>query len=72
MILLTTGGCGGGILKLEALSVMKIDGTVSANGQDASGNAGGGAGGSIYLITREFDGTGTIEVSSIVSFLKKN
>ena len=58
------GGCGGGILILNANTLLKVDGTLSANGQDGSSNSGGGAGGSIYVTTPEFDGTGTVEVYS--------
>ena len=60
--LMSTGGCGGGILILNALELCKINGKLSANGQDASSRGGGGAGGSIHITTYEFDGTGEIQV----------
>ena len=58
-----TGGCGGGVLILNALEVCKVNGLLSANGQDVSGRGGGGAGGSIHILTSEFDGTGDIAVN---------
>jgi hypothetical protein len=64
MIFLLQGGCGGGILRLNGRTKVKIDGTLGANGDDGETLAGGGAGGSIYITTEEFDGLGTIEVSS--------
>ncbi|WAR26294.1 hypothetical protein MAR_011998 [Mya arenaria] len=58
----TKGGCGGGILILNASSILKVDGVLSANGDDGGSTAGGGAGGSIYIVTDDFDGAGSIEV----------
>ncbi|KAL4226615.1 hypothetical protein ACF0H5_014598 [Mactra antiquata] len=57
-----SGGCGGGILYINATRMMRIDGTLSANGADGVSTGGGGAGGSIYGVTEEFDGYGSIEV----------
>lgn len=57
------GGCGGGILNVNANTLLKVDGTISANGQAGVTRGGGGSGGSIYLTASEFDGSGTIEVS---------
>ena len=62
MSVASSGGCGGGILILNALELCKINGKLSANGQDASSRGGGGAGGSIHITTYEFDGTGEIQV----------
>lgn len=50
---------------MNAKTLMKIDGTVSANGEDGVSRAGGGSGGSIYITAEEFDGSGTVEVSTI-------
>ncbi|KAH3816412.1 hypothetical protein DPMN_117928 [Dreissena polymorpha] len=61
-LLHSAGGCGGGILILNASSIVKVDGTLSANGQNGGANSGGGAGGSIYIVSDELDGSGTIEV----------
>ena len=57
------GGCGGGILRINGRTKVKIDGVLGANGEDGETRAGGGAGGSIYITTEEFDGLGTVEVS---------
>lgn len=57
-----TGGCGGGILILNATRLIKVDGVLSANGQDGGTTSGGGAGGSIYVVSGELDGSGSIEV----------
>jgi hypothetical protein len=43
-------------------TVIKVDGTLSSNGQGGSGRTGGGSGGSILITTSLFDGTGSIEV----------
>ena len=42
--------------------MVRIDGTLSANGQDGSSLSGGGSGGSIYVVTKDFDGAGTVQV----------
>ena len=65
-----TGGCGGGILILNAGELFKVNGKLSANGQAASSRGGGGAGGSIHITTSEFDGTGDIEVRKIIFSVK--
>jgi len=56
------GGCGGGILYFNLTTEIKVDGTLSSNGQGGSGRTGGGSGGSILITTSLFDGTGSIEV----------
>ena len=43
-----------------------MNGLLSANGQVGSSRGGGGAGGSIHIITSEFDGIGDIEVCTII------
>ena len=60
------GGCGGGVLILNVKEVCKVNGILSANGQDGHRNAGGGAGGSIDITTKEFDGTGDIAVNIVL------
>ena len=57
------GGCGGGVLILNAAVLCKVNGLLSANGEAGSSRGGGGAGGSIHITTDEFDGTGDIEVT---------
>jgi hypothetical protein len=62
------GGTGGGALKLVVGGTLTNNGTISANGANATGNGGGGSGGSIWLdvgITNTgnagvFTGTGSI------------
>ncbi len=60
----TRGGAGGGIIKLNAVNNFKIYGKISANGADGGidisgqSDAGGGAGGSIYLTAGNFGGVG--------------
>ena len=39
---------------------IKVNGELSANGQDSNARGGGGSGGSISIHTSEFDGTGDI------------
>ena len=46
-----------------------MNGLLSANGQDGSSRGGGGAGGSIHIMTSEFDGIGDIEVCIICLIL---
>ena len=54
------GGDGGGSLWMMAQGQMRIDGTVTADGENSPGGAGGGAGGSIQLHAGEYAGTGTV------------
>lgn len=53
---------GGGAVRIEAALAVTNNGTISANGNDASsgGNGGGGSGGSVYIICRTFAGTNGI------------
>lgn len=59
-----TGGCGAGIIYFNITKETKVDGIVSANGQDGAHTsyAGGGTGGSLLIETVLFDGTGSVEV----------
>jgi hypothetical protein len=57
-----SGGCGGGIVRLNVSRLLKIDGTLSVNGQGVTAYAGGGSGGSLYFNTAHFDGSGIIQV----------
>ncbi|MBT7281884.1 hypothetical protein HN832_00555, partial [archaeon] len=50
-------GVGGGAIKLNVTGITNVSGTISAEG---TYNAGGGSGGSIYLITGNLTGNGTI------------
>ena len=67
MFIISIGGCGGGVLILNAATLFKVNGLLTANGQAGSSRGGGGAGGSIHIITDEFDGTGDIEVTGRIS-----
>jgi len=57
------GGNGGSAIKLQVDGTTQIDGTLSANGGDATTIAGGGAGGSINLTTGVLAGSGTISAT---------
>jgi hypothetical protein len=55
------GGYGGGYIKINASGTVTIDGTVTANGEDALVlSAGGGSGGGILIQCRVLAGTGTV------------
>ena len=57
-----TGGDGGGIVRIQATGSVIVNGSISANGLDCSGTAGGGAGGSIWITCKTFaGGKGMIE-----------
>lgn len=53
------GGKGGGVITLKATTSIQVDGLVSANGNDG-GDCGGGSGGSIYIETDYFKGSGMV------------
>ncbi len=58
------GGSGGGALQLSVDGVFQVDGILSANGTQGYGNAGGGAGGSIYVTNCTLiTGAGSIEAN---------
>lgn len=63
------GGCGGGILTFYLSEEMKVDGVLRASGQAAahSGFSGGGSGGSIYITTYHFDGSGQVQVDGNIN-----
>lgn len=55
------GGAGGGLIRIEATnSDVVIDGIISANASAANYQAGGGAGGGVYLACRTFRGSGLL------------
>ena len=60
-----TGGTGGGTIELSVVGTLTVDGTLAANGANASGygswGGGGGSGGGIQLDVGSLGGTGTIE-----------
>ena len=51
------GGSGGGLIRVEAVRAITLDGTISADGQ--SNSWGGGSGGGIYLRCLRFQGAAT-------------
>ena len=55
------GGAGGGVVRLNVGNTLTLDGRVTANGLNGvPDNAGGGAGGSIYLTAKTLAGQGAI------------
>lgn len=57
-----SGGKGGGVISIDT-DILENDGSITANGGDASqsSQAGGGSGGSVYIIASSvFSGTGTV------------
>jgi len=58
---LSPGGYGGGVIKLTVTGTLEMDGIISANGGNGSGDAGGGgSGGSIWLAVGTLSGAGSI------------
>ena len=55
----TRGGIGGGILRLDVLHLLVVDGYIRANSLDLTSDraiSSGGSGGSIYIRTGNFTG----------------
>ena len=50
------GGAGGGAVLIEASSSATVDGTINADGENASYRGGGGSGGSIFITCGTFGG----------------
>ncbi|MCD6459956.1 hypothetical protein J7L67_04735 [bacterium] len=57
------GGSGGGIVNLNVAGTLTINGTIKSNGQKGQAYGGGGAGGSVRLVTDILTGTGSIETN---------
>lgn len=54
---------GGGIIKINALSSLTLDGTISADGDQSNKKlTGGGSGGSVWLTTKYLSGNGESKV----------
>ncbi|MFH1784517.1 MAG: Ig-like domain-containing protein [bacterium] len=58
-------GSGGGLIKLNVAGTLRLDGIITANGNNAPsgtelGSSGGGAGGSIHITAKELAGNGLI------------
>jgi hypothetical protein len=56
---LTPGGAGGGAIRLDVSGTLSLDGQISADGQDMTGAAGGGSGGSVFVTAESLMGAGT-------------
>ncbi|WAR26297.1 TENX-like protein [Mya arenaria] len=56
----TSGGNGGGYIKLQVSTDLLIDGTVSADGSHGGSDAGGGSGGGVYIDSQILEGHGVI------------
>ena len=55
------GGSGGGAVKLTVGRLLRINGSISASGANATNErAGGGSGGGIWLVAQTFAGSGTV------------
>jgi hypothetical protein len=60
------GGSGGGAIQLVISDTLTNNGLISSNGQDALGErsqSGGGSGGSVYITTKGFSGSGSIKAN---------
>jgi uncharacterized repeat protein (TIGR01451 family) len=61
---LSTGGPGGGAIKLTVSDTLTVNGLISANGVDGNwlgtSDAGGGSGGSIYIVASNVSGSGAV------------
>ena len=55
-----TGGAGGGLVRLTVGNILTLNGTINADGLDGIPRGGGGSGGSVYVKTGHFAGSGTI------------
>ena len=58
------GGYGGGGVRIEAVRDIVLGGSILANGAVGAQYSGGGAGGSIWIVCREFSGTATAVLSA--------
>jgi len=60
----STGGAGGGVIPLTVTGLLQVDGVISANGTNGSGEGGGGgSGGAIKITAGTLAGTGAIRAS---------
>ncbi len=64
----TYGGAGGGVIRINALNAIELDGLLTAAGQQGGGSSlnrlgGGGAGGSIWLTSQTLTGTGALRAN---------
>ena len=60
----SSGGAGGGAMRLLVSDTLRLDGQISANGLQGNGwRAGGGSGGSIYVTTGTLTGSGRFQAN---------
>ena len=57
------GGSGGGLVKLNIMGMLTVNGSISANGDAAAYPAGGGSGGGVWLIATTLAGNGVISAN---------
>ena len=57
------GDDGGGVVRIDALGKVTVDGTISADGTHVSNAGGGGSGGSIYITCRTLAGNGDVRAT---------
>ncbi len=57
------GASGGGAIRLTVKGTLYLNGTISANGLDASGASGGGAGGSVWITAKALTGGGSVQAN---------
>ncbi|KAJ7340196.1 hypothetical protein OS493_002927 [Desmophyllum pertusum] len=59
-----SAGSGGGVLSLEIVDALVVEGTITVSGSaGAASNSGGGSGGGIMIRTRALEGSGVIAVN---------
>jgi hypothetical protein len=56
----TLGRAGGGLVRLDIVNRLTVDGTVTVNADNANNRSGGGSGGGVWLTCKTFEGIGTI------------
>lgn len=54
------GSPGGGLVTIQAIRTVRVDGSISANGSAGIEYNGAGSGGAIYITCRIFEGSGTL------------
>jgi hypothetical protein len=59
----SAGGYGGGLVRIEAINIVTVNGLVSANGTTGN-DAGGGSGGGVYVRCKRFGGAATGRVTA--------
>jgi hypothetical protein len=60
----SAGGMGGGLVRIESYGLVRMDGTLSADGQDGQNYGGGGSGGGIFVKCGAFSGAASGRLSA--------